>query len=236
MFSRIRAHVRNNLIGYLALFVALGGSASAAFIAANSVNSRSIVNGQVRRADLANGGVTRPKVSRNAINGAKILNGTVTGADVNEATLGAVPSAGAAGNATLLQGNPPGAFAPASKVLTSGQVAMVGNEAQKTLISNGALSLLADCPSAPGGDRPSLSIKTAAGTTAWFQSTATNPASSSGTIASGTSVMIESFASGFNGGTYNVLASDGKSLSGTFVARGGFQGDGCIFSASAIAG
>ncbi len=234
--SRIRAHVRSNLIGYLALFVALGGTASAAVIAANSVNSKSIVNRQVKKADLATGAVTSKKIGSNAVTGAKVADGSVAGSDVNEATLGTVPSAATADNSALLQGNPASAFAPASKVLTSGQVAMLGNEPQKTLISNGTLSLLADCVSAPGGDRPSLTLKTAAGTTAWYQSTATNPATSSGNISDGSSVVIESFAASTNGGTYNALASDGKSLSGTFIARGGFQGDNCVFSVSAISG
>lgn len=230
MPARVRAHLRGNLIAYLALFVALGGTASAAVIASkNSVNSKSIVNGQVRK----------PDVGKNAVTGAKIAGDTVTGADVKESSLGQVPSAataGIAGNAGLLGGSPASAFAAAGKVLTAGRVAMVGNQAQKTLITNGTVSLLANCPSGPGGDRPSLTVKTAAGTTALFTATATNPATTNGSLPDGGEVEIQSFSTFPLSGTYNVVASNGKTLVGTFLSRGGFQGDGCIFSASAIAG
>ena len=225
------------VVAMTALVVAMAGTGYAAtHLKPNSVKSKQIKDGQVKTVDLANAAVTGPKLATDSVTGAKVADGSVTGSDVNEATLGTVPSAVTADNSVLLQGNPASAFAPASKVLTSGQVVMLGNEPQKTLISNGTLRLLADCDSSPGGDRPSLTLKTAAGTTAWYQSTATNPATSSGNISEGSSIVIESFATSTNGGTYNALASDGKSLSGTFIARGGFQGDNCVFSVSAISG
>jgi hypothetical protein len=46
----IRDHLRSNLIGYLALFVALGGSTA---FAADTVFSEDIVNGQVKTNDIA---------------------------------------------------------------------------------------------------------------------------------------------------------------------------------------
>ena len=56
--SRLGAHIRNNLWGILALFVALGGVASAAAIAPkNTVVSKSIVDGQVKSADIGSGQV-----------------------------------------------------------------------------------------------------------------------------------------------------------------------------------
>src|SRR5205085_7144769 len=48
----------------LALFVALGGGAYAAFhLPRNSVRSKNIVNGQVRKPDLANGAVAGGKLA-----------------------------------------------------------------------------------------------------------------------------------------------------------------------------
>ena len=52
MNKRIMAHVRGNLVGYVALFFALGlGTAWA--LDANSVRSKHIVDGQVKGADVA---------------------------------------------------------------------------------------------------------------------------------------------------------------------------------------
>ena len=86
MWERIKVHVRGNVVGYLALFVALGGTAAWAAdkitskdIARNAVLSRHIKNGQVKSADVQDNGLT--------------------GADVSESSLGQVPSAQSASNA-----------------------------------------------------------------------------------------------------------------------------------------
>ena len=67
---RLRAHLRANGVGYLALFVALGGTGAWAAdritskdIARNTVLSKHIKNGQVKTPDLANGGVTAAKLA-----------------------------------------------------------------------------------------------------------------------------------------------------------------------------
>src|SRR5215211_7473196 len=51
MTGRISRHVRSNLIGYVALFVALGGTA----YAAATVNSGDVINDSLRSVDLKNG-------------------------------------------------------------------------------------------------------------------------------------------------------------------------------------
>lgn len=79
------------VIAYLALFVALGGSAYAATqLPKNSVGSKQIKPNAVTTAKLKNGAVT----------GAKIGADTVTGSNVDESTLGRVPSAASAESAT----------------------------------------------------------------------------------------------------------------------------------------
>jgi hypothetical protein len=55
------AHLRRNVIAYLALFVAMSGSAYAATVARNTVDSASIINGQVKTVDLADDAVTPAK-------------------------------------------------------------------------------------------------------------------------------------------------------------------------------
>ena len=72
----LHRHIRSNVVGYVALFVALSGVAYAANNAPkNSVTSSSIKKGAVKSSDVANE--------------------ALTGTDVSEATLGQVPNAGA---------------------------------------------------------------------------------------------------------------------------------------------
>ena len=86
MRGRVVAHLRSNVVGYLALFVALGGTAWAAQkitskdIAKNAVLSKHIKNGQVKSSD--------------------VKDNSLTGSDVNEASLGQVPSAAGADHST----------------------------------------------------------------------------------------------------------------------------------------
>jgi len=89
--SRIRQRLTfANVVSVIALFVALGGGAYAVTVAKkNSVVSKSIKNGQVRKADIA----------KNSVNGAKVADNSLTGAEINESALGQVPSALSASHA-----------------------------------------------------------------------------------------------------------------------------------------
>lgn len=81
----IAQHLRSNIVGYIALFVALSGTAYAA-VGTNSVKSKHIVNGQVKEADLGTDAVTNAKVADNAIGSAEVIEDSLMGADVDEAT------------------------------------------------------------------------------------------------------------------------------------------------------
>lgn len=70
---RIRAHIAGNAVGYLALFVALGGSSYAAV----RVGSGQIQNNSVKSVDLKN----------NDIRSTDIRNGTIRSKDVGKGTL-----------------------------------------------------------------------------------------------------------------------------------------------------
>jgi hypothetical protein len=120
--KRIREHIRSNLVGYLALFVALSGTAYAATIGPNdiqdnAIRSRHIEDGQVRTQDVAkdttthaltganvaNGGLTGADVANGSLSGSQVADGSLAGADVqnnsltgtqiNESSLGQVPLA-----------------------------------------------------------------------------------------------------------------------------------------------
>src|SRR5437763_14006052 len=68
--NRLTHHVRANAIGYLALFVALGGTSYAAINLPNgSVGTRQLKNGAVTANKLANGSVTAKKLDPNGIGG-----------------------------------------------------------------------------------------------------------------------------------------------------------------------
>jgi hypothetical protein len=69
MPARLIAHVRGNLVGCVALFVALGGTAYAA--------------------GTFDGGQLKDR----SVGARKVMKGTLTGVEINESKLGAVPSA-----------------------------------------------------------------------------------------------------------------------------------------------
>jgi hypothetical protein len=80
MSSRIRDHIRSNVVGYVAVFIALSGTAYAVdgpLPGVNQVGSLDIINGEVQTADLdassvatgkiVNGGVTSPDLADDVI-------------------------------------------------------------------------------------------------------------------------------------------------------------------------
>jgi hypothetical protein len=86
----ISEYLRRNVLGLVAIFIALGGvSWAAQNLPANSVNSAAIKNGAVKAPDIAANAVTSPKVAPNSL----------TGADINEGSLTLAPTtaSGAAG-------------------------------------------------------------------------------------------------------------------------------------------
>ncbi len=64
-------HLRSNVVGYLALFIALSAGAYAAGLPKNSVKSKQIKDGQVKAADLA----------ADSVDSSKVTNGSLTNAD-----------------------------------------------------------------------------------------------------------------------------------------------------------
>lgn len=78
MSSKIRAHIRNNVVGYVALFFALTGVAWAAHTAPkNSVATKSIKKGAVTNPKLAAGSVTGDKVAPGSLSAANFAPGSV---------------------------------------------------------------------------------------------------------------------------------------------------------------
>jgi hypothetical protein len=113
MSKLVRDHLRSNVVGYVAVFIALSGTAYAVdgpLPGQNTVGSLDIINGEVGNVDLAPNSVGSPKIAdasvKNAdlsigasssntiadggIQGIDIKNDTVTGLQINESTLDGV--------------------------------------------------------------------------------------------------------------------------------------------------
>lgn len=216
MFRKLCSHIRSNAIAYVALFFALAGGAYAAATTApaNSVNSASIINGQVKTADLANGAVNASKVAFNSL----------TGGQINESSLGTVPSAS---NAGKLGGSPASAY---TKALT-----INGNllgSTPTTVLSTDGLTLTASCHEFPTPS--SLTIKAVSTTsTARFEindARSLNNGSPTlvennyvlGAGGSGTPVLTDQFSNTTSGqidagGTFVYSADNGSpAVTGTF--------------------
>jgi hypothetical protein len=97
MSSRIHAHIRSNVVGYVALFIALNGVAYAGALKANKVKSKHIADGQVLTQDLGDaavttqklgaGAVTTQQLADGAVNSSKVADDSLTGSDVDETQL-----------------------------------------------------------------------------------------------------------------------------------------------------
>lgn len=88
--NRIRSHISQNVVGYIAVFLAMTGSA-AALQGRNSVDSGDIKKNAVRSADIK---------TPNGVKSADVANNNLKGVDIDESTLGKVPSATSADTAT----------------------------------------------------------------------------------------------------------------------------------------
>lgn len=117
--------LRANLLGLIAIFIALSGIA-VALPGKNRIDSGDIKQGQVKTLDLRRGAVTKAKLRRNAVDGTRVRNNTLTDDDIDESTLGLPLGQGVVGEreeadrerrivippAALLPQSPPPAEAP----------------------------------------------------------------------------------------------------------------------------
>jgi hypothetical protein len=155
MSHRVGRHLRHNVVGYVALFVALGGASYAAV----SLPKNSVGQKQIKK-----GAVTRSKLANRAVNGSKVATGSLTGKQIKSSTLGQVPSAAHAASADtatnaahagsadtaahasaadLLGGSASSDFFPASKVRTFNVKLAFGQT--QTLFTVGTLTFSAKC-------------------------------------------------------------------------------------------
>ena len=89
MLRRLLGHSRNNVVAYLALFVALGGTSA---YAANTIATGDIIDNQVTSADVRDdnlgfGGLAAQDLGPGAVGSSEVQDDSLTGADVNESSL-----------------------------------------------------------------------------------------------------------------------------------------------------
>ena len=157
MSNSISQHLRSNVVGYVAVFLALSGGAYAAGLDDNSVRSKHIKNGQVKNADIAAGAVTGDRVAADSLGGAQI----------DEASLAKVPAAATAdlaSDSSQLGGQSPSAFQQRVTGICS------GNQAVKSVGADGTVT----CGTA-GGSGTVTQVSTGTGLTG-------GPITSTGTI------------------------------------------------------
>jgi hypothetical protein len=100
MPERILVHLRSNLVAYLALFVALGGSSYAAVrLAPGSVHTRALAKGAVTHSKLAAGSVRSRNVANRTLTRADFKPGAL--GELRQGATGAPGPQGPAGNASI---------------------------------------------------------------------------------------------------------------------------------------
>jgi len=94
--SRIRQHIRGNVVGYIALFAALGGTAAALpgrnsvdanDIAKKAVKSRALANKAVKGRAIAPGAVKNGKLADGAVSATKLQDGAVVQTKLGDAAV-----------------------------------------------------------------------------------------------------------------------------------------------------
>jgi hypothetical protein len=87
----VRDHLRQHALEYLAVFIALSGTAYATGTQrANTVASIDIINGEVKTVDLGADAVTSSKVLDGVINSADVLDNSLNGVDVRNGQVASI--------------------------------------------------------------------------------------------------------------------------------------------------
>jgi hypothetical protein len=245
----LSAHLSANAVAYLALFVALGGGAYAVgtHAAPQSVDSRAIINGQVKKPDIAKRAVTASKLrahsdtagklAASSVNGADVLANALGGTQINESKLGTVPSAtlaGTAANSHELGGKLPSAYLPASKVTSGAKVQSATSTANdQTLLQKGPLTLISECHDAgASGSGIDLFAKSSQDASIAFEGSALPRA-----LPAGTPILIDSITDTtplYKIHEYSYMSATGTSMTGMMDLAINLPAGDCVSTAHAI--
>jgi hypothetical protein len=136
------------VVAFIALSVALAGTASAlpgrnavkkGDIARSAVTSRTIARSAVRSRHIRSRQITRSKIAKRAIDSSRVGSDALTGTNIQESSLGAVPNATNATNATKINGLSVQKFLFRGPAITpSGPVLNLGGLALNAACNSGA--------------------------------------------------------------------------------------------------
>ena len=87
------SYIRQHMIAFVALFIAIISFGGTAAYAANTIRSSDIVDGQVKNQDLADNAVGTKKIQDGSVLGRDIKDDSLSGANIKESTLDQVPDA-----------------------------------------------------------------------------------------------------------------------------------------------
>ena len=264
MQSGISNHIRTNIVGYLALFVALSGTVYAADkigskdIKTGAVKSKQIGNEQVKSKDLKDG---------KAVKSRDVKNNDLTGADIDESSLAGVAPAGVAGGDLSGSFPNPAIAADAvdsskvadnslgsedidreslglygSKLVEVDRPATQGNSETVTLLEHGQFDFVGIC-SNQGGNTDAVARVTVPTANAFMQK---DKAAGSGSLGAfltptvpGAGDLIEVTGPGAVGDqvAFHAFNTDGEAISGSvWTGVGHFGLAGCRFVLAAQAG
>src|SRR5262245_34898565 len=104
MAARLVSHLRSHSIAYVALFVALSGSAYAVTAGKNTVRSKSIKNGEVRSLDIQDAGVASVDLAPGAVTAENLAPGAVKAENLDPGAVGARGFAKVLSNGNVVSG------------------------------------------------------------------------------------------------------------------------------------
>jgi hypothetical protein len=214
------------VIACVALFVSLGGvsyGVATGFIDSreiqnNTVRSKDVRNSTLRTEDIRNNEVRGFDVRNSSLQGRDIAFNTLTGADVNETTLGKVPGAAAADNASAV-----------TVLKTIAPVTIAEGGAPATLVSHGPLTLSAACVDSGGSTAARLRVQTTEAGSAGSDVPTIDPADGAVTVAE----LLDLPAAPRSAANRDVFAwaPSGKGLTGQFgVISDGSGAGSCVFT------
>lgn len=87
--SRVSRWIRANVLGFVAIFIALSGTAVASLPGTDTVDSGDIINGEVRNADIRDAAVTGDKIGLGQVDSPQLHGDSVTGAKIADGSVGA---------------------------------------------------------------------------------------------------------------------------------------------------
>lgn len=143
MSQGLRGHLRNNVVGYIALFFSLGlGTAWAAGLEKNSVGAKQIKTDGVRAAEIKASSVRAAEIKDGAVGPTDVADESLTGGDVQNGSLGGGDIGdGSLGTVDLLDGSVTGRDVQDGSLGSSDVQGLTGDDVQPQTFLGGTVTV-----------------------------------------------------------------------------------------------